>query len=55
MKDFSVDFQPGSCTAIMGETGAGKTTLIRLLLALVKPQQGNITIYSPLSLRGDGG
>ena len=39
------DFPPGSCTAIMGETGAGKTTLIRLLLALVKPQEGDITIY----------
>ena len=40
------DFPPGSCTAIMGETGAGKTTLIRLLLALVRPQEGEITIYS---------
>ena len=40
----SYDFPPGSCTAIMGETGAGKTTLIRLLLALVKPQEGEITI-----------
>ena len=39
-------FAPGTCTAIMGETGAGKTTLIRLLLALVKPQEGEITIYS---------
>ena len=43
----SIDFTPGSCTAITGETGAGKTTLIRLLLALVKPQQGEICIYSP--------
>ena len=43
---FSFDFPPGSCTAVMGETGAGKTTLIRLILALVKPQEGAITIYS---------
>lgn len=55
LQDFSIDFKPGTCTAIMGETGSGKTTLIRLLLALVKPQQGNITIYSPRSQRGDGG
>ena len=41
------NFPPGSCTAIMGETGAGKTTLIRLLLALVKPQEGEIVINSP--------
>ena len=40
------DFPPGSCTAILGETGAGKTTLIRLLLALIRPQEGEITIYS---------
>jgi len=40
------DFPPGSCTAIMGETGAGKTTLIRLLLALVRPQEGEVEIYS---------
>jgi len=40
------DFRPGSCTAILGETGSGKTTLIRLLLALVRPQEGEIEIYS---------
>jgi len=45
LSDFCVDFKPGSCTAIMGETGSGKTTLIRLLLALVRPQEGEISIY----------
>ena len=30
----------------MGETGAGKTTLIRLLTALVQPSNGHIEIYS---------
>ena len=38
-------FPIGSITAIQGETGAGKTTLIRLILALMKPQSGNIEIY----------
>ena len=46
LKDFTIDFKPGTCTAVMGETGTGKTTLIRLLLALVKPQEGEISIYS---------
>ena len=51
LHDFCVDFKPATCTAIMGETGSGKTTLIRLLLALIKPQQGTISIYpSPFTL-----
>ena len=41
----SYDFYPGSCTAVLGETGAGKTTLVRLILALIRPQQGQVEIY----------
>lgn len=40
------DFRPGSCTAILGETGAGKTTLVRMILALIHPQSGVIEIYN---------
>ena len=40
------DFPPGTCTAILGETGSGKTTLIRLLLSLIHPQSGDIEIYT---------
>lgn len=40
------DFSPGTCTAILGETGAGKTTLVRLILALVRPQSGKVQIYN---------
>lgn len=45
LKDLTYDFPPGSTTAIMGETGAGKTTLIRLILALLKPQTGQVELY----------
>ena len=42
----SFDFKPGSCTAILGETGAGKTTLVRMILALIRPQKGEVEIYN---------
>ena len=42
---FSHDFHPGSKTALMGPTGVGKTTLFRLMLALVKPDAGRLTLY----------
>jgi len=45
LRNFSYDFRPGSFTAILGETGAGKTTLIRLMLALIEPTQGRICLY----------
>ena len=46
LKDFNYDFPPDSSTAIVGETGAGKTTLIRLLVALINPQSGCIELYN---------
>ena len=45
LSHFSFDFKPGSKTALMGHTGAGKTTLFRLLLALTKPNKGTMAVY----------
>ena len=47
----SFDFAPGTCTAILGETGAGKTTIVRMLLALARPTSGNIYIYNKVETR----
>ena len=44
IEHFSHRFRAGSCTAVAGETGRGKTTLVRLLLALAVPQQGQIRL-----------
>jgi len=46
LSHFSHDFKPGSRTAIVGETGAGKTTTIRLMLSLLHPQNGYIILYN---------
>ena len=42
----SFDFRPGTCTAILGETGSGKTTVVRMILALLRPQEGFVEIYT---------
>ena len=39
------DFQPGTTTVITGHTGAGKSTLVRLVMALLRPDKGAIEIY----------
>lgn len=44
LKELSMVFPAGSMTAVVGETGAGKTTLVRLILALVEPQKGRILL-----------
>ena len=49
--NLSFDFAPGTCTAILGETGAGKTTIVRMLLALSRPTSGNIYIYNKVETR----
>lgn len=45
LQNFSYDFIPGSFTAILGETGAGKTTLVRMILALIDPLKGEVELY----------
>ena len=45
LKNLTFDFPPLSRTAIVGETGSGKSTLIRLMLALLKPVQGRVLLY----------
>ena len=43
LKDVDLKVKPGEKVAIVGESGAGKTTLIRMLLALTHPNKGSIT------------
>lgn len=40
------DFKPGTLTTILGPTGAGKSTLVKIVMSLLAPESGRITLYS---------
>ena len=44
LKDLSLDIKPGERIGIVGASGAGKTTLVNLLMRFYEPQRGSITI-----------
>lgn len=44
LKDFSWEIKPGMKVGIVGHTGAGKTTLISLLMRFYEPQKGRILL-----------
>ena len=46
LNGFTHNFLPGSLTAVIGETGTGKSTLLRLILALLSPDSGRIVFYN---------
>lgn len=51
LKAFSYEFRAGSLTVITGETGCGKSTLVRLAMGLLMPTSGNVRFK--LSDKGD--
>jgi ABC-type multidrug transport system fused ATPase/permease subunit len=53
---FSYSFAPGSMTVIMGPTGSGKSTLVKLIMGLLRPSEGSIEVggeRSGVAVRGN--
>lgn len=46
IEDLSLDLSGGRRICVMGESGRGKTTLLKLMLGLIKPQKGEI-VFAP--------
>jgi ATP-binding cassette, subfamily B, bacterial CvaB/MchF/RaxB len=44
LKDITFKIEAGECIALQGPSGAGKTTLIKLLCGLLQPTSGNVTV-----------
>ncbi len=46
LDDFSIVAEPGSITALAGESGAGKSTALRALLGLIDAESGTVALRS---------
>ena len=62
LRDVSFSLQPGECLALVGQNGAGKTTIVKLLLRFYDPSGGRILLdgvdlreYDPADLRREMG
>ena len=44
LKDINLSIEKGEFVAIVGYSGAGKTTLISLIAGLIKPDTGSLTL-----------
>lgn len=47
LTDVSFTVRPGQVAAFVGPSGGGKTTVLRLMLGLLSPQQGSIEVLDP--------
>lgn len=46
LQDVNLEVLPGEMIAVVGESGIGKTTLIRLIMSFMKPDRGSIVFYN---------
>lgn len=49
LKDFSYRFKSGKTTAVMGPSGCGKSTLLSVLMGILSPDSGEVSVPKPIS------
>src|SRR5260221_533750 len=45
LQNFDIDIEEGEFLSIVGPSGCGKSTFLNVLLGLIKPDSGNVTIH----------
>lgn len=55
LQKLNLKIRPGEFTAIVGESGIGKTTLIRILLAFLQAGEGDVDFYNSAGVRQSTG
>lgn len=55
LKRVNLQIRPGEFVAIVGESGIGKTTLIRILLAFLETGEGTVDFYNAIGQRQETG
>ena len=47
VQDVSISVRPGEVMGLVGPNGSGKTTTIRMLLDIIQPDEGEVSVFEP--------
>jgi heme ABC exporter ATP-binding subunit CcmA len=45
LRQVTIKFEPGQCYVLLGENGAGKSTMLRILAGLLQPSAGTVKVF----------